>query len=62
MCLVTMAPDAPTFSSDVNLSELITAAIGYDGALRVVDGDGNTIGSIDRASLLKTVIEGTETS
>lgn len=57
-----LADDAPTFSSDDNLSELITAAIAYEGRLRVVDNAGQTIGSIDRASLLKTVIEGTETS
>lgn len=54
--------DAPTFSENDNLSELITAAIAYDGNLRVVNGDGQTIGLIDRPSLLKTVIEGTETS
>jgi len=59
---VTLNEDAPTFSGDDNLSELITAAIGYEGNLRVTDGTGKTIGSIDRASLLKTVIEGTETS
>lgn len=57
-----LADDAPTFSADDNLSELITAAIEYEGRLRVVDGLGETIGTIDRASLLKTVIEGTETS
>lgn len=53
---------APSFKADDNLSDLITAAIGYDGALRVTDETGNTIGMIDRVSLLRTVIEGTETS
>lgn len=57
-----LADDAPTFSGNDNLSALITAAISYDGDLRVVDDAGQTIGTIDRASLLKTVIEGTETS
>jgi len=59
---VELSDDAPTFSGDDNLSELITAAIAYEGNLRVVDTNQQTIGTIDRASLLKTVIEGTETS
>jgi len=54
--------DAPTFSADDNLSELISAAIDYEGPLRVVNESGETIGKIGRANLLKTVIEGTETS
>jgi len=54
--------DAPSFSESDNLSELITAAINYDGNLRVTNASGQTIGTIDRSSLLKTVIEGTETS
>jgi glycine betaine/proline transport system ATP-binding protein len=58
----TIADNAPTFSANDNLSDLITAAIGYEGALRVVSVEGETIGTIDRVSLLKTVIEGTETS
>ena len=57
-----LASNAPTFTGDDNLSDLITAAIEHEGALRVVDNDGNNLGIIDRASLLKTVIEGTETS
>jgi len=59
---VKLSDDAPTFSVGDNLSSLITAAIDYDGNLRVVDETGQTTGYIDRASLLKTVIEGTETS
>jgi len=56
-------PDnAPSFKVDDNLSDLITAAIDYEGVLRVVDDGGNTIGTINRSDLLKTVIEGTETS
>jgi len=54
--------NAPTFKPDDNLSELITAAIDYEGPLRVAGDDGQTIGTIDRADILKTVIEGTETS
>jgi len=53
---------APAFRVDDNLSTLITAAIEHDGHLRVVNDDGQTVGTIDRRSLLKTVIEGTETS
>ena len=58
----TLRDDAPSFSPEDNLSDLITAAIDYDGTLRVVDASGKTVGSINRANLLKTVIEGTETS
>lgn len=54
--------NAPVFKEDDNLSTLITAAIEYQGPLKVTDRHGSTIGSIDRADLLKTVIEGTETS
>ena len=54
--------DAPTFRGDDNLSDLITAAIDYEGPLRVVNENDETIGKIGRANLLKTVIEGTETS
>ncbi len=54
--------DAPSFREDVNLSVLIDAAIKSDGPLAVVDGDGKRIGAITRADLLKTVVEGTETS
>jgi len=57
-----LSADAPTFRADDNLSDLITAAIDYEGPLRVVNENGETIGKIGRANLLKTVIEGTETS
>lgn len=59
---VALADNAPTFAADDSLSKLITASIDYDGPLRVADESGQTIGTIDRANLLKTVIEGTETS
>ena len=54
--------NAPAFKADDNLSTLITAAIDHQGPLRVIDDAGSTIGTIDRADLLRTVIEGTETS
>ena len=54
--------EAPEFDEDVNLSVLIDAAIKSDGPLAVVDGDHKRIGAITRAGLLKTVVEGTETS
>ena len=54
--------DAPEFDEDVNLSVLIDAAIKSDGPLAIVDGDNKRIGTITRADLLKTVVEGTETS
>lgn len=54
--------NAPTFKEHDNLSTLITAAIEYHSPLKITDDNGRTIGSIDRADLLKTVIEGTETS
>ena len=57
-----LAEDAPAFGEDVNLSVLIDAAIKSEGPLAIVDGDGKRIGVITRADLLKTVIEGTETS
>lgn len=57
-----VSANTPTFTSDDNLSDLITAAINHEGALLVVDDTGNSIGTIDRANLLRTVIEGTETS
>ena len=57
-----MATDTPQFSPDTNLSTLITASIDHDGPLRIVDEANNTIGTIEKADLLKTVIEGTEKS
>ena len=54
--------DAPEFDEDVNLSVLIEAAIRSDGPLAIVGGDNRRIGAITRSDLLKTVVEGTETS
>ena len=57
-----LTSDSPAFTADTNLSTLITAAISYDGPLRIVDDSKQTIGTVEKADLLKTVIEGTETS
>ena len=54
--------DAPEFDEDVNLSVLIDAAIKSSGPLAIVDSDKARIGAITRADLLRTVVEGTETS
>lgn len=54
--------DAPEFYADDNLSVLIEAAIKSDGPLVVINEDKKRIGAITRADLLKTIIEGTETS
>ena len=54
--------DAPEFREDVNLSVLINAAIRSDRPLAIVNGENKRVGAISRADLLRTVIEGTETS
>jgi glycine betaine/proline transport system ATP-binding protein len=53
---------AREFQEDVSLSVLITAAIESDAPLAITDADGKRIGVVNRADLLRTVIEGTETS
>ena len=56
-------PDnAPAFDEDVNLSILIDAAIKSESPLVVLDRNRAPIGVITRADLLKTIVEGTETS
>ena len=57
-----LGKDAREFGEDDNLSVLITAAIEDDKAIAITDENGSRIGAITRADLLKTVIEGTETS
>ncbi|MYJ51302.1 MAG: ATP-binding cassette domain-containing protein, partial [Gammaproteobacteria bacterium] len=54
--------DAPAFQLADNLSVLIRAAIDSDLPLCINDSAGNAAGVITRSDLLKTVIEGTETS
>lgn len=57
-----LSGDARQFNEDDSLSVLINAAIDHDAPLAIVDGNGQRIGVVTRANLLKTVIEGTETS
>ena len=58
----TLDAAAKTFPQDADLSQMIEHAIADERPFAVVDGDGKRLGVIDRADLLRTVIEGTETS
>ncbi len=58
----TLDAAAKTFPEDADLSQMIEHAIADERPFAVVDGDGKRLGVIDRADLLRTVIEGTETS
>ncbi|MEO9877091.1 MAG: glycine betaine/L-proline ABC transporter ATP-binding protein [Anderseniella sp.] len=53
---------AKTFAQDANLKELIDHAILSEDPVAVVNGKGTPVGVITRADLLRTVVEGTETS
>lgn len=53
---------AKTFPEDADLSQMIEHAIKDERPFAVVDSSGNRVGVITRADLLRTVIEGTETS
>ena len=53
---------ARRFRHDENLSVLIEAAIEDDAPVLVTDDNGQDIGAITRADLLRAVVEGTETS
>lgn len=56
-------PDhALTFGAGVDLSTLINAAIDSETAIVITNADGARVGAITRADLLRTVVEGTETS
>ncbi len=57
-----LARDARTFAEDADLSQMIEHAIADENPFTVSDRAGNRIGVITRADLLRTVIEGTETS
>ncbi len=57
-----LADDLPSFGADESLSALIQSAIDRDLPIAVVDDSGKRIGVITRSDLLKTIIEGTETS
>jgi len=54
--------NSPQFAPDTNLSTLITASISHNGPLHIVDESNKVLGTVEKADLLKTVIEGTETS
>ena len=58
----TLAKTARTFPEDADLSQMIEHAIADEKPVAVVNGKGKVIGAITRADLLRTVIEGTETS
>ncbi len=57
-----LSQDLPTFAEDVNLSVLINSAISSDRPIVVTSESGARLGVITREDLLRTVIEGTETS
>ena len=57
-----LAKEAREFSKDANLGDLIDASIESDIPLAVTDSKGKRVGVITRADLLRTVVEGTETS
>ena len=57
-----LGDDLPSFGADESLSGLIQSVIDRDTPLAIVDHSGKKIGVITRSDLLKTVIEGTETS
>lgn len=51
-----------TVNEDTDLSSLIEHAIEHEAPIAVADATGQRVGVITRADLLRTVIEGTETS
>ena len=57
-----LSADAKTFSEGEDLSHMIEHAIADENPVAVVDSAGTRVGVITRADLLRTVIEGTETS
>lgn len=57
-----LSEGAPSFNEQTNLSDLIHSAIESADPTAVTDADGKRIGVITRADLLRTVVEGTETS
>lgn len=54
--------ETPSCEEDVSLSVLINTAINTDAPIAVTNTGGQRVGVITRADLLRTVIEGTETS
>jgi glycine betaine/proline transport system ATP-binding protein len=58
----TLDDNAPYFSEEDNLSTLINGALESESPIVINDANKNPVGVITRADLLKTIIEGTETS
>ena len=58
----TIDDNAPCFSEDDNLSTLINGAIESESPIVINDSDNKPVGIITRSDLLKTIVEGTETS
>jgi glycine betaine/proline transport system ATP-binding protein len=58
----TLAEGAQEFPQDAHLGDLITAAITSDQPAAIINTAGQRVGAITRSDLLRTVIEGTETS
>ena len=54
--------NAPCFAEDDNLSTLINGAIDSESPIVINDADNKPVGVITRSDLLKTIVEGTETS
>ncbi len=57
-----LTDSAPQFGESENLGTLINSAIESDHPIAVVNDTGKRVGVITRADLLRTVVEGTETS
>ena len=57
-----LSDDLMSFDADESLSVLIQAAIDRDAPIVIKNDSGKRIGVITRSDLLKTIIEGTETS
>ena len=57
-----LSTSAKTFREDADLSTLISHAISDEVPVAIVNEAGKRLGVITRADLLRTVIEGTETS
>jgi glycine betaine/proline transport system ATP-binding protein len=58
----TIDDNAPCFSEEDNLSTLINGAINSESPIVINDSDNKPVGVITRSDLLKTIVEGTETS
>ncbi len=57
-----LSSDALEFPENAHLGDLISAAISTEEAAAIINDAGDRIGAVTRSDLLRTVIEGTETS